>query len=211
MLMPKFDDVAMAAVTSRAVMRTIGALFTPLVVLGCASTSVEFAGERPARMICQDAGERVSALVSWGPAWRADQKDAASRAQAAEQGIRRYFATSGCFDSTQIRRLPVGTAGSPEEARAAAGSGGDAAQRVVYIAVKELGPVVKLLSSAALLEGGTEVVLDIATYDLANGRHGRFTTHWRNGGAGVVKGVASLPDDMQAALAAALGRAADPQ
>jgi hypothetical protein len=30
----------------------------------------------------------------------------------------------------------------------------------------ELGPVVKLLSSWALVEGGTEVVLDISGYDL---------------------------------------------
>lgn len=31
-----------------------------------------------------------------------------------------------------------------------------------------------------------------------------FTVHWRHGGPGVVKGVASLPADMDAALRAGL-------
>ncbi|MEK6786594.1 MAG: hypothetical protein AABY61_14045 [Nitrospirota bacterium] len=65
----------------------------------------------------------------------------------------------------------------------------------------ELGPVIKLLSSLALVEGGTEVVLQVAEYiPPAEALNRTFTVHWRNGGPGVVKGVATLPKDMQAAL-----------
>jgi hypothetical protein len=35
-------------------------------------------------------------------------------------------------------------------------------------------------------------------------REREFSVHWRNGGPGVVKGVASLAGDIQQALAAAL-------
>lgn len=184
--------------------------FLPWVLCGCAATtSVEFAGQRPAVPVCRGATAPVSAVVVWGPNWRTDQKDEGAREQAAERGIADFFATQDCFARTQVRRLAAGTLGSLDEAKAAAAASGIDAQRVVYVVVKELGPVVKLLSSAALIEGGTEVVLDVAVYDLARGQQGQFTTHWRHGGAGVVKGVASLPGDMRAALAAALGVRAD--
>jgi hypothetical protein len=76
---------------------------------------------------------------------------------------------------------------------------------VVTIAVRELGPVVKLLSSAALVEGGTEVVLQVSSRALQSTERTReFTVHWRSGGPGVVKGVASLPIDMGAALRSGL-------
>jgi len=182
------------------------ALFLPWVLCGCAATtSVEFAGQRPAAPVCQGAGAPLSAVVVWGPIWRPDQKDVGAREQAAELGIADFFATQDCFARTQVQRLATGTLGSLDEAKAAAAASGIGAQRVVYVVVKELGPVVKLLSSAALIEGGTEVVLDVAVYDPALGQQGRFTTHWRHAGAGVVKGVVSLPGDMRAALASALG------
>ena len=76
---------------------------------------------------------------------------------------------------------------------------------MVSITVRELGPVLKLFSSLALVDGGTEVVLDIVAF--SPGRPGSrvdFSVYWQNGGHGVVKGVASLPEDMAAALAAAL-------
>lgn len=76
--------------------------------------------------------------------------------------------------------------------------------RLVAIAVRELGPVVKLGSSLALVEGGTEVVLDIEEYKLPNPTSRSFSVHWINGGPGIIKGVATLPQDIQAALAAGL-------
>lgn len=181
------------------------ALFLPWVLCGCAATmSVEFAGQRPVAPVCQGANAPLSAVVFWGPNWRPDQKDVGAREQAAERGIADFFATQDCFARTQVQRLASGTLGSLDEAKAALAASGIGAQRVVYVVVRELGPVVKLLSSVALIQGGTEVVLDVAIYDPARGQQARFTTHWRHGGAGVVKGVASLPGDMRAALATAL-------
>lgn len=78
----------------------------------------------------------------------------------------------------------------------------------LFIKVRELGPVVRIGASAAIVEGGTEVVLDVAAFGLPdNRRSAPFTVHWQNGGAGVIKGVASLPLDMASALAAAMGAA----
>lgn len=75
----------------------------------------------------------------------------------------------------------------------------------MLIAVRELGPVVRLLSSAALVEGSTHVVLDVTEYSPPASTNPReFSVNWQNGGPGVIKGVSSLPADMEAALAAAL-------
>jgi hypothetical protein len=60
--------------------------------------------------------------------------------------------------------------------------------------------VVKLLSSLAFIEGGTEVVFQVAEYVLPEETLTRtFTVHWQNGGPGVIKDIASLPRDMHAA------------
>lgn len=80
--------------------------------------------------------------------------------------------------------------------------------KVVLIAIRELGPTVRIGDSLALVEGGTEVVLDISEYESAKTAPRRFTVEWRNGGPGVLKGVASLPQDLQAALAAGLAPSA---
>jgi hypothetical protein len=70
----------------------------------------------------------------------------------------------------------------------------------VLIVVRELGPKL-LIGSPVLVEGGTEVVIEVRVLDghtaesMANVR-----THWQNGGALVVKGVGTLDQDMSAAL-----------
>ena len=76
-------------------------------------------------------------------------------------------------------------------------------EKVVVVAVRELGPTVRI-GSPALVEGGTEVVLDLTAYESAKSMPRAFSVYWRNGGPGVVKGVATLPQDMQAALVAGL-------
>ena len=77
-------------------------------------------------------------------------------------------------------------------------------EKVVLIALRELGPTVKIGASLVLVEGGTEVVLDLTEYEPANSAPRNFTVQWRSGGPGVVKGVATLPQDIQEALAAGL-------
>ncbi|OQC17612.1 MAG: hypothetical protein BWX79_00276 [Alphaproteobacteria bacterium ADurb.Bin100] len=146
--------------------------------------------------VCQPQAA-LKASVLWRTQWRADQKDVTDREAAAAQGIQRFFADGGCFTLATVARTQVG--GSAFDVPA----GSD---RLVVLTVRELGPVVKLLSSAALVDGGTEVVVDVAVY-----RPGRrepqqqFSIHWQDGGPGVVKGVQTLPADLAAALKAGLG------
>jgi hypothetical protein len=179
-----------------------------LALTGCASTKVEFAGEVPVTPICQAPGEVLSALVLWGPVWRSEQKDVALREEAARQGIQNFLSSSGCFASHELRRLPGGSSSlvpGDSELPALAATTTPRSDRVLVVTVRELGPVVKLLSSASLVEGGTEVVLGITAFNAKNGTSVvRFQARWENGGAMVVKGVSSLPQDMSAALGAAL-------
>ena len=176
----------------------LSALLCSVLLAGCASTTV-FLNPSPQAPVCE---RTATALVLWAPEWRPDQKDVVEREVAAATGLKNFFGSSGCFASSELRRIPsLSTTAVSAQVASEAGQ----FTRVVAIAVRELGPVVKLLSSAALVEGGTEVVLQVTTYAVPGVAQAReFTVHWRNGGPGVVKGVASLPGDMQAALLAGL-------
>ncbi len=182
-----------------------------IALAGCASTQVELSGNTPATSLCQAPGEALSALVLWGPGWRPDQKDVPQREAAARQGLEDFLATSACFATHELRRLPGGSSAvepSDSELLALAAASQPRPDRVLVVIVRELGPVVKLLSSASLVEGGTEVVLGITVVDARSGLLlARYRAHWQNGGAMVVKGVSSLPQDMSAAMKAALSPA----
>jgi hypothetical protein len=172
---------------------------------GCATTSVEFAGDRPAFPVCSGPSGPGQTIVLWGPQWRPDQKEVPLREAAAEQGLKDFAANSPCFRTAEVRRVALPTAASAEQMKQLARAAAPRADRVIVVAVRELGPVVKLLSSAALVEGGTEVVLHVSSFGTTDpGPAAQFTVHWKNGGAGVIKGVATLPQDMRSALAAAL-------
>ncbi|MEY4753382.1 MAG: hypothetical protein RJA44_1057 [Pseudomonadota bacterium] len=173
-----------------------------LLLSGCASTTVTLRPE-PQLPVC---APQSTALLLWMPQWRPDQKDVAQREQAAAAGLERFLSNSICFAQWQLHRVES-LAPSQWQAllREAATALTPAPTRVVTLRLRELGPVVKLLASAALIEGGTEVVLEVAEYDTASVTPLReFSLHWRHGGPGVIKGVASLPEDMAAALTEAL-------
>ena len=164
----------------------------------CANTDVTLSPS-PQSPVCD---RKATALVLWAPHWRIEQKDVAAREAAAASGLSNFFASSECFVSTELRRVrSLSPAAVTSELAASSGQ----FNMVVTIAVRELGPVVKLLSSASLVEGGTEVVLEVTSRQPHRPDQPReFMVHWRNGGPGVVKGVASLPDDMSAALRSGL-------
>ena len=62
-------------------------------------------------------------------------------------------------------------------------------------------PLIKLFTSLALIDGGTEVVLQVSEYIQPGGIETRsFTVHWQNGGPSVIKSTAYLQQDMQDAL-----------
>lgn len=181
-------------VTLRKFARYSSVLLCGVLLAGCASTAITL-NPSPQAPVCE---RTAAALVLWAPEWRPDQKDVVERELAAATGLKDFFANSGCFARSELRRIPDL---SPTTVSAQVASATGHFTRVVVVGVRELGPVVKLLSSAALVEGGTEVVLQVAEYSVPGVTQPReFTVHWRNGGPGVVKGVASLPGDMQAAL-----------
>ncbi len=166
-------------------------------IAGCASTTVTFSPD-PQAAVCSD---NATALVLWAPQWRADQKDVPDREAAAATGLQTFFSSSGCFAHSELRRL---SSVAPLPMTEIASANGQF-EKVVVIAVRELGPVVKLLSSLALVDGGTEVVLQVAEFSPPSSVQPReFTIHWQHGGHGVIKGVGSLPQDMHAALVAGL-------
>lgn len=147
----------------------------------------------------------MTALVLWRTQWRADQKDVIERETAAAAGIGQFFESSGCFKSASVKRLPQL---SEEQAKHTAAAAASQSGNVVLVSVRELGPTVKIGASIALVEGGTEAVLDVSEFNSGKAKPRTFTVQWNSGGPGVLKGVASLPQDMQAALAAALQPAA---
>lgn len=179
-----------------------------IALLGCASTKVERSGLPAAEPLCQAGVERLSALVLWGPLWRADQKDVPLREAAAQRGLERFFADSRCFAKVDIRRLASERLmqGPPTaELLALAAAATPAPDKVLVITVRELGPVVQLLASPALVEGGTEVVLEMKAVNVRTGHSvASVRTHWKNGGAFVIKGTGALDVDMSSALQAAL-------
>lgn len=167
---------------------------------GCVATTSLTLTPSPQPALCQRAPQRVGAVVLWGTKWRADQKDVRDREVAANSGITRFFRDSGCFAAVEVRRLAP-FAEPHEQAVAIADPFKN--DVVLVVLVRELGPILKLGSSTALIEGGTEVVLEISAYDSRTATPARaFTAHWQNGGPGVIKGVATLPSDLEAALAA---------
>lgn len=161
---------------------------------GCATTTVTVMPS-PQTPVCNNT---ASALVLWAPQWRPNQKDVLERQAAAETGLKRFLHSSECFASSDLRRLPNTT--FPAVA-AEVMSAKEKFNTVVTITIRELGPVLRLLSSPALIHGGTEVVFQVDEYILPSAVPTRtFTVHWQNGGPGVIKGVASLSQDMLAAL-----------
>ena len=180
----------------------------------CASTTFETAGSSPKQALCESKDTHLSALVLWGTHWRADQKDIPQREVSAQQGIEEFFAKSGCYSQVQVLRNVEGRPAielSENEIHQLALATSIKPSKLLIIVVRELGPTVKLLSSAALVEGGTEVTLDIQAKNINQQETlADFTAHWKNGGPGVIKGVKNLAEDMRTALQTALKPSSDP-
>ena len=174
--------------------RSAGIFFATLLT-ACASTTIVTLSPPDQPPVCQPQ-KGLKASVLWNTDWRANQKDIPDREAAAAQGIANFFADGKCFGSATVARAPSGRSGTVVP---------QGADLLLVLTVRELGPTVKLLSSAALVEGGTEVLIDVAQFLPGKSEPDRkFSIQWRDGGPGVVKGVQSLPSDMTAALKAGL-------
>lgn len=174
---------------------------------GCASTTVETTGTKLKAPLCRPGGEKVSALVFWGPRWRPDQKEPARREAAALRGIEDFFSGTTCLSHVDVRRYADdSSAEEPTDAdllRLATGAA-LAPDRIVLIVVRELGPTL-LVGSQAIVEGHTEVDIEVRVLDAKTSQPmAAVRTRWRDGGALVVKGVGTLDKDMSAALRSTL-------
>jgi hypothetical protein len=169
---------------------------------GCASTTVTQFTPSPQQPVCQAS---AAAAVLWAPQWRANQKDVSAREIAAAEGIANFFNGTACFSSVVVRRAPEM---SPSFIDSAVSESAKRSEKLIAITVRELGPIVKIGSSLALVEGGTEVIFDVKEYAPPSPNPRSFSVRWSSGGPGVIKGVAGLPQDVQSALTAGLQPAA---
>jgi len=163
---------------------------------------------------CNAGGEKLSALVYWGPQWRPDQKEPERREAAAVRGIESFFSDSACVARFDVRRLPgerMAEVPSDEALLKLAAAASPRPDKALVVVVRELGPILRI-GIPSIVEGGTEVVLELRLLDVpTSSAQASVSTHWWNGGTFVVKGVGSLERDMSAALAAALTPGAAPQ
>ncbi len=177
---------------SRAALVVLAALAT-----GCASTRIELRPEGALPSLCVTAQGGGLTRVTWWPRWRPDQKEPAAREAMAEAGLRRVVMEGKCLGPATLRRRPAAPADGRE---ADAGSPGQPPPaRVLLVTVRELGPVLRL-GSGSIVEGETTVALELREVDPRTGDVRLRSIDWRNGGPGVVKGVATLEDDIAEAF-----------
>lgn len=177
-----------------------------MLLAGCASTKVSVTGldaEQTRYPLCPKEPAKASIAVVWGTQWRPDQKEPLLREDAAQRGLVSYFSTLPCGPALSVQRLPAPFVleGLSEQAAFAKLPGlARVANKVVLISVRELGPKL-LIGLPTLVEGGTEVVLDVMVLDTKRGNKlAEFKTHWQHGGPFYIKGVKSLDDDLVSAL-----------
>ena len=182
-------------------------------VLGCASTKVQTSGRALRAPLCEPSKPKLSALVLWGPRWRADQKEPQLREASALRGIVEFFDSTGCLSDVDVRRYADDSAApvpTDEQLLRTAADAKPQPDRVVLVVVRELGPRLEF-GIPTIMEGSTEVVLDIRVLDAKSATMlADVRTKWRNGGTFVVRGVGSLDHDMSSALRAALMAPVDP-
>ncbi len=173
---------------------------------GCASTTIDVTGQTLKAPLCGSASASASTSVAvlWGPSWRPDQKEPPLREAAALRGIQQFFATQRCLKDVAIQRIAIpaqaerlSDAALLDMAKALTPH----ADKVILIVVRELGPKLRI-GLPTLVEGGTEVLVDVRMVDAQRqAREAMVQTHWQMGGPFYVKGVKTLDQDMQAALA----------
>ena len=173
--------------------------------IGCSSTTIETTGSMLTEPLCRVGDPAVPTLVYWGPQWRPDQKEPELREAAASRGIHDFLKRAGCLTILGIHRLSwTKQPPSDEELLRLASKSTPASERVILIVVRELGPRL-VIGIPAILEGGTEVLIDVwvlnsRTSELLASTH----TLWRNGGKFVIKGTKTLEQDISSALSSVL-------
>jgi hypothetical protein len=199
-------DVHVAVMEPTTVRAFFIAIFAIAFLLtGCASTKVEVSGQPLNEPLCRATDAPISVLVYWTTQWRADQKEPQLREAAAHRGLEDFLTRSTCLSVVAAERLAPGKTLPPDtEVVRMAASRSPVPDRIVLLAVRELGPKLTV-GLPVIVEGGTEVLINVRVLDprapqvLADAQ-----TLWRNGGIFVIKGVKTLDGDMSQALDATL-------
>jgi len=177
---------------------------TGLIICGCAATKIVTHAIVRKPPLCQMQSAPESALVLWGPAWRENQKEIALREDIASRAINQFFTTSPCYSKVEVLKSVAGRSAielSDAQALKFAVASNGGFDKVIILRVEELGPLVLIHPSPILWEGGTEVVLRIRVLNTKTSSvEADVTSHWKNGGAFVLKGTKTLERDMEAAL-----------
>lgn len=170
---------------------------------GCASIAIQTTGIQLEASLCQSIAPQSSLSILWAPHWRTDQKEPALRETAALSGIQRYFSSQSCIQRLTVQRIAL-----PEkyndltEAQllSMTKSESEPPDQVILIIIRELGPLLRI-GLPTLIEGGTEVVLEIQAIDMDSAFSPvNVKTHWQHVGPFYIKGVDTLDLDMEAAL-----------
>jgi hypothetical protein len=183
----------------------LAALAAAFFLTGCAATDVETTGAPLREPLCRPGAPPLPTLLYWSTQWRPDQKEPPLREAAAVRGIEDFLRHTDCIAAEGVQRLPPEAAlPSNLQLLQSAAAESPAARRVVLIVVRELGPRL-LLGLPFIVEGGTEVLIDVRVLDTRTSESmAEVSTRWRNGGLFVIKGTKTLDHDMSAALRAAL-------
>ena len=183
----------------------IAIIATTSLLVGCASTKVEFTGQKLREPLCRADEPPISVVLYWTTQWRTDQKEPQLREAAAQQGLKAFLDQCPCLSATMIERLPPGQLlPSTKEAVRMAASLDPAPDRIVLVAVRELGPKL-IVGLPVIVEGGTEVLIDVRVVEPKT-QHtlAENQTLWRNGGIFVIKGIKTLESALRQALSATL-------
>jgi hypothetical protein len=176
---------------------------------GCATTSVETTGSVMQQPLCEPGSDKISAMVVWGARWRSDQKEPPLREAAALRGIERFFSSQPCLKDFVTHKILLSSADNLPtdlELLKIAKSEKQTTDRIAFIVVRELGPII-LIGSPSVVEGGTEVVLEVRVLNVHNSKTmANVHTHWKRSGPFYIKGVSELNQDMKAALENVLTR-----
>ena len=146
--------------------------------------------------------ERV--LVLWGSAWRENQKEPALRREIAAREIAKFFNSNPCFSHAQIlessREMPALMLTDADALKLATNLQ-IPVQKVIFVRVEELGPLLMIYLSPILWEGGSEVILRVRVLNVEASRlESDISIHRKDTGPFVLRGTGALEKDLDAAL-----------
>ena len=171
---------------------------------GCSTSTIRHhVVGNPPPLCSQDQTDKKVA-VYWGTAWRADQKEVATREKYIANGINKFFDTNNCFETVIISKKVAGKdallASDSELISAGKAAGAD---KVLKFRFEELGPNLYLYLSPILWQTKNEIMLQLRVLNVRTNRmESDLSSHWQRGGAFTLHGASSLPTDLSNMLKA---------